>query len=729
MTRLRGPDIDTRDENVSAFQRAIDEGMAQIVEQVLDSLGEIIVSDASEHSVSPDDLDGIPSLWQLFVSVTLMPLLLRMMVSESNTVSALAWSALGISVSPINETVATDLYLAQARNRLVGIGDQLWENARDQLNEGIAAGEDMGQLAARVRDAADVTGPRAHTIAQTEVIGAHNAANIATIRRMGVATTKEWLHTPDDRVRDTHEAAGGQVVGLNETFQVGNASLDHPGDPDGPPEEVINCRCTMAYTVDDSIDMTGDVIEITDDTLTASKEDNMTDDDKRRTRKWSGVLVVEGTPTGDGRQFADNALTWPDAQQSGSLELPLRWQRVGAHGGYSDETVAVGRIDTIERRGNELHATGVFDLESEYGAEAARMMGTREDPGFLAGVSIDADNPDDPAGTEIEYVYPSECEDLDWDDWDAVEETGASCFIPELMIFHSGRIRAATLVDIPAYVEARLYLDEEVEEEDDSSEAPVSGVLQASAHTIELPDIPPAAWFAEPTQHPAIGAITVTDEGQIFGYLARKGVAHRGYRDQRIEVPMGTVDYGVWMTRERIVEADDGTFTKIDTGPITMNCGHAPATPKLRGKARTEHYDNSCSVVATVRVGENKHGVWIAGALLPDVSGEQVTRMMSCQLSGDWGPSRERHGGFTQELNGALLVPVPGFPSRAAYQSVTVRNGLLSRSVTPVRFASRVPQADRNPIGTKQAVDRLAVQVLAVQRADKTAAMARTVGV
>lgn len=51
--------------------------------------------------------------------------------------------------------------------------------------------------------------------------------------------------TTDDRVRPSHWAAHMQVQPLATKFRVGGFELDHPGDPDGPAHEVINCRCSL----------------------------------------------------------------------------------------------------------------------------------------------------------------------------------------------------------------------------------------------------------------------------------------------------------------------------------------------------------------------------------------------------------------------------------------------------------------------------------------------------
>src|SRR5690606_9895626 len=66
-----------------------------------------------------------------------------------------------------------------------------------------------------------------------------------------ILAQKRWIATFDNRVRLSHIEAHGQIVNLEEPFTVGGAQLDHPGDFSGPADEVINCRCTMGYVVDE----------------------------------------------------------------------------------------------------------------------------------------------------------------------------------------------------------------------------------------------------------------------------------------------------------------------------------------------------------------------------------------------------------------------------------------------------------------------------------------------
>lgn len=85
---------------------------------------------------------------------------------------------------------------------------------------------------------------RAARIARTESGIAGNAGIMDGLVQAGVEA-KRWISSRDEKVRHTHEVADGQEVGINEPFDVGGYLLDHPGDPDGPPEEIINCRCAV----------------------------------------------------------------------------------------------------------------------------------------------------------------------------------------------------------------------------------------------------------------------------------------------------------------------------------------------------------------------------------------------------------------------------------------------------------------------------------------------------
>ena len=81
--------------------------------------------------------------------------------------------------------------------------------------------------------------------ARTAVTSAQNAGRMDTFERanaQGINLKKEWIATHDTRTRDSHGFLDGVKVECNESFPNG---LKFPGDPNGAPAEVYNCRCTM----------------------------------------------------------------------------------------------------------------------------------------------------------------------------------------------------------------------------------------------------------------------------------------------------------------------------------------------------------------------------------------------------------------------------------------------------------------------------------------------------
>jgi HK97 family phage portal protein len=99
----------------------------------------------------------------------------------------------------------------------------------------------ISETARQIRDMfEDMTPSRSMTIARTEVIGANNGATMEGFAQSGVEK-KEWLSSRDADVRDSHQVLDGEVVEISNLFSNG---MQYPGG-DGPPEEVINCRCTV----------------------------------------------------------------------------------------------------------------------------------------------------------------------------------------------------------------------------------------------------------------------------------------------------------------------------------------------------------------------------------------------------------------------------------------------------------------------------------------------------
>lgn len=86
--------------------------------------------------------------------------------------------------------------------------------------------------------------------ARTAVTGAQNAGRMdsyAAAEKMGIKLKKEWLATLDSRTRHSHAMLDGEQVAQDKKFSNG---CRFPGDPQGPPWEIYNCRCTLVAAVD-----------------------------------------------------------------------------------------------------------------------------------------------------------------------------------------------------------------------------------------------------------------------------------------------------------------------------------------------------------------------------------------------------------------------------------------------------------------------------------------------
>jgi hypothetical protein len=70
------------------------------------------------------------------------------------------------------------------------------------------------------------------------------------------------------------------------------------------------------------------------------------------------------------------------------------------------------------------------------------------------------------------------------------------------------------------------------------------------------------------------------------------------------------------------------------------------------------HYEHTGRAIADVNAGEDAYGIWVAGALRPGATDDQVRALRGAPLSGDW----RKIGSSGLELVAALAVNVPGFP-------------------------------------------------------------------
>jgi uncharacterized protein with gpF-like domain len=138
------------------------------------------------------------------------------------------------------------------RQRITSITSTTRQQVINAVSAGYSDGLGQNAIANLILERVpDFSAFRGRMIARTETHGAANFGAREAARETGLPLRKEWIAAQDERTRQSHADADGQVVGQDETFDVGGSSLEYPGDPAGPAEEVINCRCALGWIVPD----------------------------------------------------------------------------------------------------------------------------------------------------------------------------------------------------------------------------------------------------------------------------------------------------------------------------------------------------------------------------------------------------------------------------------------------------------------------------------------------
>ena len=164
-----------------------------------------------------------------------------------------------------------------------------------------------------------------------------------------------------------------------------------------------------------------------------------------------------------------------------------------------------------------------------------------------------------------------------------------------------------------------------------------------------IPVKPPTAWFGNPG-FGQLEPLTVTSDGRIAGHIASWREDHIGMSG-RVKAPKSKSGYAFFATG--CVETAEGKL--VNCGQITLTGGHAPLEASVA--EAVAHYDNTDSAFADVSVGEDRHGIWVAGALRPTVDDVQLRAIRAASVSGDWRPING-----SLEMVAVCAVNVPGFP-------------------------------------------------------------------
>ena len=476
--------------------------------------------------------------------------------------------------------------------------------------------------------------------------------------------------------------------------------------------------------------------------------------------KFRTMLAPIGLSTGDGRRFGDGAI------ELASTPFPFEWarEREGGHDGavvigavqeaavltvkdaLAQEYVSPDNAKGLDKTLVAVWARGeLFDGVSreemprlaEDVAEAMHLAGN----GTL-GPSVDLDS------FEGVPVIAGTDEEVTWERLEEIyEETGEE---PRLeLLITQGRVRAATLVSIPAFAETSRPLElvaAEVPEDEaeaaaaSAAETERAAALVASVGTAVLPAV---AAFTLPE---LAGPTPITwdfEAGRVFGHVATWRTCHVGYADVCVTAPRDESGGYAWFNRFPVETEDGGT---VWAGRITVGGRHPGLS--LTAAATMAQYDGK-TVAAHVRAYEDEHGIVVAGVIASELDASARSVLSRRKVSGDW---RETPAGLSLVEILALSpgprahaepgFPIPGTFSRDGRQTAltaalgpepgslaVLRSSPPLVDVDALAAALERRQAERSAVQAARAdLAAVAEPVLAAERETARRALAELAG-
>lgn len=338
-------------------------------------------------------------------------------------------------------------------------------------------------------------------------------------------------------------------------------------------------------------------------------------------RTFRAILARENVETDEGwltRVFPPGCFEW------GAGTHPVTVN----HDDSQLSGTVLGRIDRIERLDTLILGYGVLDDEGTgEAADLRRDLIRQIDERMVNALSVEA------SGLDVR----EECVETDEDGWcTALRVT-----------FDRYEIGAVSVVTIPAIEGTLIELD-----------PPAAASAEDEAIAAAVPAVPPAAWFADPQLAELTRRPVVDDDGRVYVHLASWEDCHVAFSDRCVTPWRSESSYAYFEACEVVTDAGP-----VRVGTLALSGGHYPTDSEHARDWRgaQAHYDDPSSVVAYVAAGEDAHGIWLAGALAPGVTAQQVATLRAHQLSGDW-----RRIGGAMELVGCCSVNVPGFVRQVA---------------------------------------------------------------
>lgn len=226
-----------------------------------------------------------------------------------------------------------------------------------------------------------------------------------------------------------------------------------------------------------------------------------------------------------------------------------------------------------------------------------------------------------------------------------------------------------------------------------------------TAKKIDL-NAPPIEWFSKPADLKPGSGMTITDDGHVSGYLCLWNARFINGGRGNVKPPRGG-SYSFANAFKTKATAEIGN-ERGEAG-TTISCGVLAGTGGHKfkdGFASTQAaYADIDTKFARVKYGEDSHGCWFSGALMPGLTDEQITAARASGVSGHW--ERPTQGGKL-ELLGAVLVNLPAFaqaadPHRIAAAATieeTATGGIITNVLSAPTERPRPKKGDQLQVAT-----------------------------
>lgn len=142
-------------------------------------------------------------------------------IQLESKVSGSLYTAMGVDVKELKKNIASEVTRGISKSATY---KDIARNISNQMNTGLY-------------NATRIARTEGHRVIQK---GTMDAMNVA--KSKGADVVKQWDSTLDGDTRPSHRRVDGEIRELDEPFSNG---LMYPGDPNGKPGEVIQCRCVL----------------------------------------------------------------------------------------------------------------------------------------------------------------------------------------------------------------------------------------------------------------------------------------------------------------------------------------------------------------------------------------------------------------------------------------------------------------------------------------------------